>query len=177
MTGIKIRLWHGALRRLHSALGRVTDPLLHYAVDSIGSAAVTTIEAIEETAAGQKIQKAWLDLEVVRCGYCQSGQKGRLTMSLDHLASRVAGPSLSRRSFLYAGAAAGGGLMLSLTLPFANGCAEGADVNGLVPNAFIRIERDGQIVLTMPYVEMGRGTYTSIPMLIDIARLFEMDEQ
>jgi aerobic-type carbon monoxide dehydrogenase small subunit (CoxS/CutS family) len=55
---------------------------------------------IEETAAGQKIQKAWLDLEVVRCGYCQSGQKGRLTMSLDHLASRVAGPSLSRRSFL-----------------------------------------------------------------------------
>jgi isoquinoline 1-oxidoreductase subunit alpha len=79
MTGIKIRLWHGALRRLHSALGRVADPLLHYAVDSIGSAAVTTIEAIEETAAGQKIQKAWLDLEVVRCGYCQSGQKGRLT--------------------------------------------------------------------------------------------------
>ena len=34
------------------------------------------------------------------------------------------------------------------------------------PNAFIRIERDGQIVLTMPYVEMGQGTYTSIPMLI-----------
>ena len=67
--------------------------------------------------------------------------------------------------------------MLSLTLPFANGCAEGADVNGLVPNAFIRIERDGQIVLTMPYVEMGRGAYTWIPMLIDIARLFEMDEQ
>jgi hypothetical protein len=29
----------------------------------------------------------------------------------------------------------------------------------------------------MPYVEMGRGTYTSIPMLIDIARLFEIDEQ
>ena len=35
-----------------------------------------------------------------------------------------------------------------------------------MPNAFIRIERDGQIVLTMPYVEMGQGTYTSIPMLI-----------
>ena len=34
------------------------------------------------------------------------------------------------------------------------------------PNAFIRIGRDGQIVLTMPYVEMGQGTYTSIPMLI-----------
>ena len=35
-----------------------------------------------------------------------------------------------------------------------------------MPNAFIRIDRDGQIVLTMPYVEMGQGTYTSIPMLI-----------
>jgi CO/xanthine dehydrogenase Mo-binding subunit len=29
-----------------------------------------------------------------------------------------------------------------------------------------RIDRNGQIVLTMPYVEMGQGTYTSIPMLI-----------
>ena len=34
------------------------------------------------------------------------------------------------------------------------------------PNAFIRIGSDGQVVLTMPYVEMGQGTYTSIPMLI-----------
>jgi isoquinoline 1-oxidoreductase alpha subunit len=43
-------------------------------VESIGGAAVTTIEAIGTTAAGRKIQKAWLDLEVVQCGYCQSGQ-------------------------------------------------------------------------------------------------------
>ena len=35
---------------------------------------ITTIEGIGETAAGKKIQKAWLDLEVVQCGYCQSGQ-------------------------------------------------------------------------------------------------------
>jgi isoquinoline 1-oxidoreductase alpha subunit len=35
---------------------------------------VTTIEAIGATAAGKKIQKAWLDREVVQCGYCQSGQ-------------------------------------------------------------------------------------------------------
>src|SRR5437667_244967 len=70
----------------------------------------------------------------------------------------------SRRSFLQAGAAAGGGLLLSLRLPFATGDAEAAD--GFAPNAFIGIGRDGQIVLTMPYVEMGQGTYTSIPMLI-----------
>jgi isoquinoline 1-oxidoreductase beta subunit len=35
-----------------------------------------------------------------------------------------------------------------------------------VPNAFIRIAPDGPVVLTMPYVEMGQGTYTAIPMLI-----------
>ena len=35
---------------------------------------ITTIEAIGATAAGAKIQKAWLDREVVQCGYCQSGQ-------------------------------------------------------------------------------------------------------
>src|SRR5262245_37408328 len=35
---------------------------------------LTTIEAIGETAAGKKVQAAWLELEVVQCGYCQSGQ-------------------------------------------------------------------------------------------------------
>jgi isoquinoline 1-oxidoreductase subunit beta len=92
-------------------------------------------------------------------------------MILDHITSRAAGsgrsPSatdFSRRRFLQASAATGGGLMLSLSLPFANGNAEAAD--GFAPNAFIRIGGDGQIVLTMPYVEMGQGTYTSIPMLI-----------
>jgi isoquinoline 1-oxidoreductase subunit alpha len=43
-------------------------------VGSIGSRAVTTIEAVGATPAGAKIQKAWLDLEVIQCGYCQSGQ-------------------------------------------------------------------------------------------------------
>ena len=43
-------------------------------IDSIGVSKITTIEAIGETAAGAKIQQAWLDLEVVQCGYCQSGQ-------------------------------------------------------------------------------------------------------
>jgi len=35
---------------------------------------ITTIEAIGDSAAGAKIQLAWLALEVVQCGYCQSGQ-------------------------------------------------------------------------------------------------------
>jgi isoquinoline 1-oxidoreductase alpha subunit len=43
-------------------------------IDSIGKSQITTIEAIGATPAGAKIQKAWLDREVVQCGYCQSGQ-------------------------------------------------------------------------------------------------------
>jgi isoquinoline 1-oxidoreductase alpha subunit len=43
-------------------------------VGAIGDRAITTIEAIGATAPGHKIQQAWLDLEVVQCGYCQSGQ-------------------------------------------------------------------------------------------------------
>src|SRR6202161_1338491 len=44
------------------------------AVGSIGNRKITTIEAVGESPAGAKIQRAWLDLEVVQCGYCQSGQ-------------------------------------------------------------------------------------------------------
>jgi isoquinoline 1-oxidoreductase alpha subunit len=44
------------------------------AVGAINGRKITTIEAIGETPAGAKVQKAWLDLEVIQCGYCQSGQ-------------------------------------------------------------------------------------------------------
>jgi isoquinoline 1-oxidoreductase subunit alpha len=43
-------------------------------IDSVGTSNITTIEAIGATAAGARIQKAWLEREVVQCGYCQSGQ-------------------------------------------------------------------------------------------------------
>jgi isoquinoline 1-oxidoreductase beta subunit len=82
---------------------------------------------------------------------------------------------LSRRRLLQVGAAAGGGLMLSLNLPFSNHPAEAAADDGFAPNAFIRLGSDGRIVLTMPYVEMGQGTYTAIPMLI--AEELEVDLQ
>ena len=68
----------------------------------------------------------------------------------------------SRRQFLSASAALGGGLLIGFTT---RPSVRGADA-AFTPNAFIRIGSDGQIVLTMPYVEMGQGTYTSIPMLI-----------
>ena len=43
-------------------------------VGAVRDRAVTTIEGIGASAAGAKVQKAWLDLEVIQCGYCQSGQ-------------------------------------------------------------------------------------------------------
>jgi len=43
-------------------------------VGSIGGRAITTIEGVGSTQAGASVQKAWLDLEVIQCGYCQSGQ-------------------------------------------------------------------------------------------------------
>src|SRR5213079_1436419 len=43
-------------------------------VSAVAGKRVTTIEAIGASAAGRKIQQAWLDLEVPQCGYCQSGQ-------------------------------------------------------------------------------------------------------
>ena len=43
-------------------------------VGSIGDKPIITIEGVGATPAGAKVQKAWLDLEVIQCGYCQSGQ-------------------------------------------------------------------------------------------------------
>jgi isoquinoline 1-oxidoreductase beta subunit len=85
-------------------------------------------------------------------------------MNVDRNASRASSAGLSRRNFLINSAAAGSGLVLSLSLPFSESSGSGSET--FAPSAFIRIGSDGEVVLTMPYVEMGQGTYTSIPMLI-----------
>src|SRR2546427_5124868 len=82
---------------------------------------------------------------------------------------RDSGLNLSRRQFLSASAALGGGLLIGFTADPSISAADAAESVAsapFAPSAFIRIGADGQIVLTMPYVEMGQGTYTSIPMLI-----------
>jgi len=43
-------------------------------VSAVGSRRVTTVEGVGATEAGARVQKAWLDIEVVQCGYCQPGQ-------------------------------------------------------------------------------------------------------
>jgi isoquinoline 1-oxidoreductase alpha subunit len=52
-------------------------------VNAIEARAITTIEAVGSTPNGLKVQKAWLDLEVIQCGYCQSGQIMSATALLD----------------------------------------------------------------------------------------------
>jgi isoquinoline 1-oxidoreductase alpha subunit len=52
---------------------------------------VLTIEAIDSTPTGKKVQQAWLDVEVVQCGYCQSGQ----IMSASALLARNPSPGES----------------------------------------------------------------------------------
>src|SRR5215472_4116454 len=76
------------------------------------------------------------------------GTTGRVTMLRNPLTCRTIEPAngVSRRVFLQA-AAAGSGLMLSLRIPV--GEAKAAGAAAFVPNAFIRIGSDGQIVLTM----------------------------
>jgi len=70
---------------------------------------------------------------------------------------------VSRRTFLETSAAVGGGLLLGFTLPPLAPLQQ----NGpFVPNAFVRIDRDGRVTLIMHKVEMGQGTYTSMPMLL-----------
>jgi len=76
---------------------------------------------------------------------------------------------VSRRTFLKVSAAAGGGLLLSFILPGMIRSTEAAGAKtgaSFTPNAFLRIGRDGRVTLIMPQVEMGQGTYTSMPMLI-----------
>jgi CO/xanthine dehydrogenase Mo-binding subunit len=69
--------------------------------------------------------------------------------------------SLSRRSFLRATAAVGGGLIIGWV-------PDASAAPGVVfaPNAFIRIDPAGKVTVISPMIEMGQGTYTSLPMLI-----------
>lgn len=90
-------------------------------------------------------------------------------MPLDHIADATPlapRPGVSRRALLKMASAAGGGLVLGLSLPWPLRDAEAAAPGVFAPNAFIRIDHTGRVTLTMPYVEMGQGTYTSIPMLL-----------
>src|SRR6266853_3270622 len=76
---------------------------------------------------------------------------------------------LSRRQLLFVGAAAGGGFLVGWHRPSGPrilAAAAKATPAVFAPNAFIRIGRDGRVTMIVAQVEMGQGTYTSMPMLL-----------
>jgi isoquinoline 1-oxidoreductase subunit beta len=73
---------------------------------------------------------------------------------------------ISRRSFLAAGGAVGGGLLLAVTVPFGRGKAWGAgtDDEAYPITLYARISPTGVVTILAPNPEMGQGTKTSLPM-------------
>jgi len=85
------------------------------------------------------------------------------------LNDRRSAVSSSRRAFLKftASAAIGGGLTLGMVLPVRGEIRDSLTTDApFAPNAFLRIDRSGKVTFVMPVIEMGQGTYTSLPMLI-----------
>ena len=77
--------------------------------------------------------------------------------------------SSSRRNFLKltATAAIGSGLLLGFDLPARGEVRDSLTTDApFAPDAFLRIDRAGKVTFVMPVIEMGQGTYTSLPMLI-----------
>ncbi|HYL04388.1 MAG TPA: xanthine dehydrogenase family protein molybdopterin-binding subunit [Steroidobacteraceae bacterium] len=74
--------------------------------------------------------------------------------------------ALTRRRFVQAAAAVGGALVLAVALRRLPRRAGHASPGTATFNAYVRIAPDGTVTLVMPKVEMGQGTYTSLPMLI-----------
>lgn len=80
--------------------------------------------------------------------------------------SQVAATDASRRDFLKAGAAAGGGLLLTLTLPSLSKAAAAGEGGAAVLNAYVHIAPDNIITIMSKNPEIGQGVKTMLPMLI-----------
>src|SRR5882757_8035932 len=80
---------------------------------------------------------------------------------VDHALRRA----ISRRTFLKAGAATGGALVLGVYLPHRKAAAAPGALS-FTPNAFVRINAQGRVTLVMPMIEMGQGIYTAQAMLL-----------
>jgi len=73
----------------------------------------------------------------------------------------------TRRAFLQTGVAAGGVLLVGFHIPRAEATAANtAQAAPFAPDAFIRVDRQGNVTLIMPQVEMGQGIYTAVAMIL-----------
>ncbi|MGD0490485.1 MAG: molybdopterin cofactor-binding domain-containing protein [Steroidobacteraceae bacterium] len=73
--------------------------------------------------------------------------------------------SMSRRSFLIAGSAAGGGLLLAATVPFSRQTAWAANDDEYPITIYARISPSGAVTIVAPNPEVGQGTKTALPMI------------
>ena len=73
---------------------------------------------------------------------------------------------LTRRTMLKATAAAGGGLILSVSIPRLHAALAAEPDPDFEPSAFVRVDPDGKTTFTIPQVEMGQGIYTALSMLL-----------
>jgi isoquinoline 1-oxidoreductase beta subunit len=81
--------------------------------------------------------------------------------------------NISRRDFFKASA----GLVIAVSLPVRSEIRDTLTTRAaFAPNAFLRIDRSGKVTFVMPMIEMGQGTYTSLPMLIAEELEVDVDE-
>lgn len=73
---------------------------------------------------------------------------------------------ISRRAFLNVSAAAGGGLLLDVFASPRSARPPTSHAADFAPNAFLRIDRSGDVTMILPQVEMGQGVYTSLSMIM-----------
>ena len=73
---------------------------------------------------------------------------------------------LTRRRFIQACAVSGGGLLLSVAVPASRAPYARQAGGPAALNAYVRVDSSGRVTVVMPKVEMGQGTYTSLPMLV-----------
>ncbi|MFZ2101708.1 MAG: (2Fe-2S)-binding protein [Oricola sp.] len=74
MTGTKYGCGVGACGACTVHVDGAATRSCQLPVSAVGDSRITTIEAIGETPVGRAVQEAWIETDVVQCGYCQSGQ-------------------------------------------------------------------------------------------------------
>src|SRR6185369_15423583 len=74
MTGTKFGCGISACGACTVHVGGIATRSCIVPISHIGDRPIVTIEGIGQDAVGRVVQKAWVETDVVQCGYCQSGQ-------------------------------------------------------------------------------------------------------